>query len=90
VDIAREYYVSLTLDRTRGTPIVIASAEGGVEIETVAREHPEAIIKEPVHPHLGLAAFAGVEGGAANRVCGQAGVGGGAAAGESGEVLHGQ
>jgi succinyl-CoA synthetase beta subunit len=61
VDIAKEYYVSLTLDRNRGTPIVIASAEGGVEIEKVAKEHPEAIIKEPTHPHLGLLPFAGLK-----------------------------
>ena len=61
VDIAKEYYVSITLDRTRGTPIVIASAEGGVEIEEVARKNPGAIIKEPVHPHLGLLPFAGLK-----------------------------
>jgi succinyl-CoA synthetase beta subunit len=61
VDIAREYYVSVTLDRNRGTPIVIASAEGGVEIEQVAKTKPEAIIKEPTHPHLGLLPFAGLK-----------------------------
>jgi len=61
VDIAKEYYVSITLDRNRGTPVVIASAEGGVEIETVAKEKPEAIIKEPMHPHLGLLPFAGLK-----------------------------
>jgi succinyl-CoA synthetase beta subunit len=61
VDIAKEYYVSVTLDRNRGTPIVIASAEGGVEIEQVAKTKPEAIIKEPTHPHLGLLPFAGLK-----------------------------
>jgi succinyl-CoA synthetase beta subunit len=61
VDIAKEYYVSITLDRTRGTPILIASAEGGMEIEEVARTKPEAIIKEPLHPHLGLLPFAGLK-----------------------------
>jgi succinyl-CoA synthetase beta subunit len=61
VDIAKEYYVSITLDRNRGTPIVIASAEGGVEIEQVAKTKPEAIIKEPTHPHLGLLPFAGLK-----------------------------
>ncbi len=61
VDIAKEYYVSVTLDRNRGTPIVIASAEGGVEIEQVAKTKPDAIIKEPTHPHLGLLPFAGLK-----------------------------
>ncbi len=61
IDIAKEYYLSITLDRNRGTPVVIASAEGGVEIETVARENPDAIIKEPLHPHLGLLPFAGLK-----------------------------
>ena len=61
VDIAKEYYVSITLDRNRGTPIVIASAEGGVEIEEVAKKNPDAIIKEPLHPHLGLLPFAGLK-----------------------------
>jgi succinyl-CoA synthetase beta subunit len=42
------------MDRTTGTPVVVASTEGGVEIEKVAEEHPEKIIREPVHPLLGL------------------------------------
>src|SRR3954469_17006694 len=61
VDIAKEYYVSITLDRNRGTPIVIASAEGGMDIEEVAKKNPEAIIKEPLHPHLGLLPYAGLK-----------------------------
>ncbi len=61
VDIAKEYYVSITLDRNRGTPIVIASAEGGMDIEEVAKKNPEALIKEPLHPHLGLLPFAGLK-----------------------------
>jgi succinyl-CoA synthetase beta subunit len=61
VDIAKEYYLSITLDRNRGTPIVIASAEGGMEIEEVAKKNPAAIIKEPLHPHLGLLPFAGLK-----------------------------
>src|ERR1700744_2999813 len=60
-DIAKEYYVSITLDRNRGTPIVIASAEGGMDIEEVAKKNPEALIKEPLHPHLGLLPFAGLK-----------------------------
>jgi len=61
VDIAKEYYVAITLDRSRGEPIVIASAEGGVEIEEVAKRNPTAIVKEPVHPLLGLPPFAGLK-----------------------------
>ena len=57
VDIAHEYYVGLVLDRAKATASVIASAQGGVEIETVAHEHPEAIIKEPLHPALGLQSY---------------------------------
>jgi succinyl-CoA synthetase beta subunit len=54
VDIAREVYFAILMDRTTGTPVVVASTEGGVEIEKVAEEHPEKIIREPVHPLLGL------------------------------------
>jgi len=61
VEIEKEYYVAITLDRGRGEVVVIASAEGGVEIEEVAQKHPTAIIKEPVHPLLGLSAFAGLK-----------------------------
>lgn len=57
VDIAKEYYLGITIDRARGTATMIASAEGGVEIEEVAAKNPEAIIKEPLHPLLGLQPF---------------------------------
>ncbi len=57
VDIAHEYYLGMVLDRDRSTVSMIASAQGGVEIETVAHEHPEAIIKEPLHPALGMQSF---------------------------------
>ena len=54
VDIAREVYLAILMDRATGKPVVVASTEGGVEIEKVAEEHPEKIIREPVHPLLGL------------------------------------
>jgi succinyl-CoA synthetase beta subunit len=57
VDIAREVYVAILMDRASEAPVVVASTEGGVEIETVAEEHPEKIIREPVHPLLGLQPF---------------------------------
>ena len=44
--IEREYYLSLSLDRTRGCPVVIASSQGGMEIEQLSRAQPEAIQRE--------------------------------------------
>jgi succinyl-CoA synthetase beta subunit len=57
VDIAKEYYVGITVDRSRNTTTFIASAEGGVEIEEVARKSPEKVLKEPLHPLLGLQGY---------------------------------
>jgi len=55
--IAKEYYLAITIDRSRRTATLIASAEGGVEIEVVAEKNPAAIIKVPLHPIMGLQAF---------------------------------
>ena len=57
VDIDREYYLGITVDRARNTATLIASAEGGVEIEEVARRSPEKVFKVPLHPTLGLLPF---------------------------------
>lgn len=57
VDIAREFYLGVVLDRPRRAPVVMASAEGGVDIEDVAREHPEKIVKALADPFLGLHAY---------------------------------
>jgi succinyl-CoA synthetase beta subunit len=57
VDIAKEYYLGVVVDRARRTPVMMASSEGGVEIEEVAARNPEAIKKAWFHPHLGLQAF---------------------------------
>lgn len=54
VDIAREFYVGLINDRNSKTITLMASAEGGVEIEEVARVSPEKIIKMPINPVTGL------------------------------------
>ncbi len=54
VDIAKEYYLAITTDRNTRRNILIASAEGGVDIETVAEHNPSAILKCPIHPLLGL------------------------------------
>lgn len=54
VDIARELYLAILLDRSQGRLVLMASTEGGVEIEKVAHETPEKIIKETIDPALGL------------------------------------
>ena len=54
VDIAKEYYLAVTHDRARRCEVLIASAEGGVEIEQVAEENPDAILKHPIDPLRGL------------------------------------
>ncbi|MBL8879959.1 MAG: ADP-forming succinate--CoA ligase subunit beta [Phycisphaerales bacterium] len=57
VDIAKEYYLGVVLDRAKRTPVLMASAEGGVEIEEVAAKNPDAIKKAWFHPLLGLQPF---------------------------------
>jgi succinyl-CoA synthetase beta subunit len=54
VDIAREIYLGMVIDRAIGMPVLMACAEGGVEIEEVAARNPEAILKTPVDPDRGL------------------------------------
>ncbi len=56
-DIARELYVAVVLDRGLGLPILMASAEGGVDIEEVAEKHPELIFKTTIDPDRGLQPF---------------------------------
>ncbi len=56
VDIERELYLAITTDRANATNTLIASTEGGVEIEAVAEETPGAILKLPLHPIDGLQA----------------------------------
>lgn len=48
VDIKKEYYIGAIIDREKGSPILIASAEGGMEIEEVAAKHPEKILTLPI------------------------------------------
>jgi succinyl-CoA synthetase beta subunit len=57
LDIAAELYVSVTLDRQAGKPVVMASAAGGMEIEEVAARDPGAILRQEVEPLLGLLPF---------------------------------
>ena len=60
-DIADELYLGVVLDRAREMPVIMASREGGMEIEKVAAESPEKIIKVAVDPFIGFQAFHGRE-----------------------------
>ncbi len=53
-DIAREVYFAVLLDRATAAPLIVASTEGGVEIEAVAAKSPEKIIREPIDPLAGM------------------------------------
>jgi len=59
MDIEKEYYLGLTLDRATGRNTFMASTEGGVEIEKVAHETPEKILREAVDPAVGFQDFQG-------------------------------
>lgn len=54
LDIKRELYLGLLVDRASGLPVFMASAAGGMEIEEVAKDNPEAILREPIQPVVGL------------------------------------
>jgi len=55
--IAKEYYMAVLLDRQASKNLFMASAAGGMDIETVAAENPEAIVKEHIEPGMGLQPF---------------------------------
>ena len=57
LDVHEELYVGVVVDRSRACPVIMASREGGVEIEKVAAESPEKIIKEWISPVTGFRAF---------------------------------
>lgn len=57
LDIAQELYIGIVIDRAKEAPVVMASSEGGVEIEKVAAETPELIFKEYIDPTIGFIAF---------------------------------
>ena len=56
-DIKEELYLGVVIDRSRECPVIMASREGGVEIEKVAAESPEKIVKEWIEPSVGLRPF---------------------------------
>ena len=57
VDIQREVYFAILLDRESGAPVVVVSTEGGIDIEAVAEKTPDKIYREKVHPLLGMQPF---------------------------------
>jgi succinyl-CoA synthetase beta subunit len=57
IDIERELYLSVVLDRAQGRNVVMASTEGGMEIEEVAERTPEKILRETIDPAVGLLPF---------------------------------
>jgi succinyl-CoA synthetase beta subunit len=57
MEIERELYLGITLDRSLGRNVVMASTEGGTEIEEVAEHSPEKILREPIDPAIGLGDF---------------------------------
>jgi succinyl-CoA synthetase beta subunit len=57
VDILTEIYLGVTNDRTQNCPVLISSAEGGIDIEEVARKSPEKIVRICIHPIFGLQEF---------------------------------
>ena len=54
LDIKRELYLGILVDRATGSPVFMASAAGGMEIEEVAKDNPAAILREAIHPAVGL------------------------------------
>src|SRR5271170_8286292 len=57
LDIKRELYLGILVDRALGMPIFMASAAGGMEIEEVAKDHPEAILREAIDPATGFQSY---------------------------------
>jgi succinyl-CoA synthetase beta subunit len=55
--IAKELYLGILVDRAEGKPVFMASAAGGMDIEQVAAENPDAILKQHIDPGMGLEAF---------------------------------
>ena len=57
LDVEKEFYLGIVLDRWTAGPVFLASSEGGVEIEVTAEKHPEKILKEFIDPRLGLESY---------------------------------
>ncbi|AFL68461.1 ADP-forming succinate--CoA ligase subunit beta [Sulfurospirillum barnesii] len=61
VEIANEFYLGMVLDRSQELPVMMASCEGGMEIETIAQSAPEKIIKVSIDPFIGFQSYHGRE-----------------------------
>ncbi|MBF8251377.1 MAG: sucC-1, partial [Deltaproteobacteria bacterium] len=61
VNVEREYYLGITVDRSLGVPVIILSSEGGKSIEELAKLAPEKIYKKPIDPLKGLTTFRAIE-----------------------------
>lgn len=57
IPIVKEYYLGITIDRTRRKPVLLASAAGGVDIEEIARCNPRKIKRQEIEPRIGLLPF---------------------------------
>lgn len=57
IEIDKEWYVSITIDKNRQQPVIIATTEGGVEVEDLVTEHPDKIVVEHVDPIMGLPGY---------------------------------
>ena len=76
LQIDRELYLSIVIDRASAAPVIIASAAGGMDIEEVAASHPEQILREAIDPGTGIIPFQarklafgmGLESGGANKL----------------------
>jgi succinyl-CoA synthetase beta subunit len=61
--IEKELYLGILVDRAEGKPVFMASAAGGMEIEQVAAENPDAILKQHIDPGMGLEGISGAQDG---------------------------
>lgn len=50
----REFYLAILMDRQTNGPVIVSSSQGGMDIETVAKENPEAITSTPINIHIGV------------------------------------
>ncbi len=57
ISIAQEWYLSIAIDKQAKAPVIIASLDGGVDVEQLSREHPEKVLTKHIDPVLGLAEF---------------------------------
>lgn len=57
VDIKHEYYLAILMDRATSRPVIVASTEGGMDIEEVAENSPEKLLRQFIHPLAGLQAY---------------------------------